>query len=98
MKTNNTKPDGDQLWPQGLVMIDRPVGELAFRSDADFFVPTNASVPAGGETTVRHAYALAPTRAELVDFKAFVEDMWVAPTVEFTAPAEGATVTTAQID
>ncbi|HEX8122280.1 MAG TPA: hypothetical protein VF549_13545 [Solirubrobacteraceae bacterium] len=98
VRTKESAPDGDRDFPQALVMYDRPLGESVFTSAETFVAPTELTVPAGGETTVRHAYGMATTRAELVELGGLVDDKWTAPAVEITGPAEAAVLTVADVD
>ncbi|HEX8122283.1 MAG TPA: Ig-like domain-containing protein [Solirubrobacteraceae bacterium] len=97
VKTNNAAPDGNRRYAQGLVMYDRPVGEITALKARELLVPTQLAVPAGGEVVLRQAYAMATTRAELEQIAAQVAGDWEPPAVAFAAPADGATVDTAEV-
>ncbi|HEX8207958.1 MAG TPA: hypothetical protein VF587_17975 [Solirubrobacteraceae bacterium] len=98
VRTKSSAPDGDRAFPQGLVMFDHAVGDIRFADPDYFLVPTALTVPAGGEVTMRQAYALATTRAELAGYAGEVEDQWIAPAIEITSPAEDVTVNAPELD
>ncbi|HEV2814930.1 MAG TPA: hypothetical protein VGW10_16865, partial [Solirubrobacteraceae bacterium] len=98
VRTKNTAPDGDRRFAQGVIVHDRPIGQIVFTANTQMLVPIEVTVPEGGSATVRHAYAMARTRAELTDAARRIEDRYVPPTLEITTPAEGATVGTAIVD
>ncbi|HEX8122281.1 MAG TPA: hypothetical protein VF549_13550 [Solirubrobacteraceae bacterium] len=98
VKSDTTKADGERQFPQGVIVADMPIGEIEFRGDNAFVMPSTVSVPAGGSVTVRHTYAMATTRAALDQVAFEAEDGYVPPTVAITTPGEGAQLSTAAID
>jgi hypothetical protein len=98
VKTDVAKPDGDFRWAQGVFMFEPPTGALRYVNPYRLLVPMQRTIPAGGSVRIRHAFAIAPARADLAAVAADVTDLYTPPTVGFTAPDEGATSAQPTVD
>ena len=67
VRTKNTAADGDRQCPQGALVFDAALGQHPVRPPAEFVARRALTVPAEGAVTLRQAYAMATTRAELVE-------------------------------
>jgi hypothetical protein len=89
-------PDGDPGTGQGAIVYDRPADSATFIYSAanvdEFNLHQTGTVPAGGSTTFRSAYAQDYTAAGVTALADAATDPFGAPAVQISSPANGAVV------
>ena len=89
-------PDGDPGTGQGAIVYDRPADSATFIYSAanvdEFNLHQTGTVPAGGSTTFRFAYAQDYTATDLAALTDAAADPFGSPTVRISSPANGALI------
>jgi hypothetical protein len=88
--------DGDPTTGQGAIVYDRPADAATFIYSQplvdEFNLHQTGTVPAGGSTTFRVAYAQGYTAGSVAALAAGAADQFSAPTVQISSPANGTVV------